>query len=84
MIKNSLILFVAFLAVSCSKHWQEFPALNMSYQTSKTIKERLEQDTVPWKDQIAAFDYSVIGNYQASLESWDHPEWRDFLGGYRR
>lgn len=41
------------------------------YRFSADIEQRLEKDTVPWKYQIGATEYSFGGFYQRALETWD-------------
>lgn len=41
------------------------------YRFSADIERRLEKDTVPWKYQIGATEYSFGGFYQRALETWD-------------
>ena len=31
----------------------------------------MEKDTVPWKYQSAAVDFSITGNYRKALQTWD-------------
>ncbi|MND64655.1 hypothetical protein [Solitalea canadensis] len=42
-----------------------------SYLFSSQIKKKLEKDSVNWKYQIAAWDYSFIGEYHEALKCWD-------------
>lgn len=41
------------------------------YKFSYDIETAIEKDTVPWKYQTGAAEYSFIGNYRKTLETWD-------------
>ena len=41
------------------------------YRFSIDIENAIEKDTVPWKYQIGANEYSFIGNYRKTREIWD-------------
>ncbi|CAA9200188.1 hypothetical protein [Flavobacterium collinsii] len=41
------------------------------YQFSKDISAKIEKDTVKWKYQTGATDYSISGYYKKALETWD-------------
>ena len=41
------------------------------YKFSEDIETKMEKDTVPWKTQIGATDYSISGNYKKALQTWD-------------
>ncbi|MDN4165906.1 hypothetical protein QWY31_10355 [Cytophagales bacterium LB-30] len=41
------------------------------YRYSMDIESSIEKDTVPWKFQTGANEYSFIGNYQKTRETWD-------------
>ena len=41
------------------------------YRFSVDIENAIEKDTVPWKYQIGANEYSFIGNYRKTRETWD-------------
>ena len=41
------------------------------YRFSIDIENAIEKDTVPWKYQIGANEYSFIGNYKKTRETWD-------------
>ena len=41
------------------------------YKSSIEIEKNLEKDTIPWKYQLAATDYSFIGNYAKLLETME-------------
>lgn len=41
------------------------------YKFSEDIETKMEKDTVPWKTQVGATDYSISGNYKKALQTWD-------------
>jgi len=41
------------------------------YKFSDDIEAYMQKDTVPWKGQIAATEYSISGNYKKALQTWD-------------
>jgi len=41
------------------------------YRFSIDVENSIEKDTVPWKFQIGANEYSFVGNYQKTRETWD-------------
>lgn len=41
------------------------------YQFSKDIDSKIEKDSVKWKYQTGATDYSISGYYKKALETWD-------------
>lgn len=42
-----------------------------TYQFSKDIATKIEKDTLPWRYQLGATDYSISEYYQKALETWD-------------
>ncbi|MDR0795405.1 MAG: hypothetical protein LBE79_05020 [Tannerella sp.] len=44
---------------------------NFEYRFSIDIDNAIEKDTVLWKYQMGANEYSFVGNYQKTLETWD-------------
>ncbi len=44
---------------------------NFKYRFSVDIDISIEKDTVPWKYQLGANEYSFIGNYRKTRETWD-------------
>lgn len=42
-----------------------------TYQFSKDIAAKIEKDTLVWKYQMGATDYSINGYYKQALETWD-------------
>lgn len=59
-----LLIFIAFLNLSAQTKKE-------IYKFSNDIKTQIEKDTVPWKYQMGAWDYSFSGYYQKALECWD-------------
>lgn len=43
-----------------------------NYKFSEDIEAKLKSDTVPWKGQLAATNYSISGNYKKALQAWDN------------
>ena len=41
------------------------------YRFSIDIENAIEKDTVPWKYQTGASEFSFVGNYQKTRETWD-------------
>jgi len=41
------------------------------YRFSIDVENTMEKDTVPWKYQMGANEFSFIGNYQKTRETWD-------------
>lgn len=41
------------------------------YQFSKDIETKIEKDTLSWKYQLGATDYSISEYYKKALETWD-------------
>ena len=41
------------------------------YKFSSEIEDKVEKDTVPWKHQFSASDYSTKGDYKNALIQWD-------------
>jgi hypothetical protein len=42
-----------------------------TYQFAQDIESTIQKDTVPWKYQLGATDYSISAYYQKALETWD-------------
>jgi hypothetical protein len=42
-----------------------------NYKFSEDIETKMEKDTVPWKTQVGATEYSISGNYKKALQTWD-------------
>jgi hypothetical protein len=41
------------------------------YKFSEDIEVKMKKDTVPWKTQVGATEYSISGNYKKALQTWD-------------
>lgn len=41
------------------------------YKFSEDIEAKMKKDTVPWKTQVGATEYSISGNYKKALQTWD-------------
>lgn len=42
-----------------------------TYQFSKNIENKIDKDTLPWKYQMGATDYSISEYYLQALKTWD-------------
>ena len=42
-----------------------------NYKFSNDIETKMQKDTVPWKTQVGATEYSISGNYKKALQTWD-------------
>ena len=42
-----------------------------TYQFSKDIETKIEKDTLSWKYQLGATDFSISEYYKKALETWD-------------
>lgn len=62
------ILCIAFLlaAVNTIAQSEKF-----EYRFSADIEKEIAKDTVSWKYQLGANEYSFIGNYKKTRETWD-------------
>lgn len=60
---NVIFLFTAVEVIAQSEKFE--------YRFSMDIESSIEKDTVPWKYQMGANEYSFIGNYQKTRETWD-------------
>jgi hypothetical protein len=47
------------------------------YKYKQQIDSVLINDTLSWKYQLGAYDYSIIGEYALALKTWDEPR-RDY------
>jgi len=61
------------LLVSCSETQITFERVKFDniYMSSDKIEQKLVTDSVPWKYQIAAFNYAKKGDYKNALRLWD-------------
>lgn len=66
--KLVLSTVLAFLALSMNSHAQTVKEI---YKFSEDIEIKMEKDTVPWKTQVGATEYSISGNYKKALQTWD-------------
>ncbi|MFC6996342.1 hypothetical protein [Rufibacter roseus] len=64
--KLLLALIVVFLLSFSVKAQTDQPP----YRLSAELQRQIEQDTVPWKMQKAAWAYSFMGDYPKALEAW--------------
>lgn len=59
-------IFIAILSLSLNAQNK-----NETYRFSKDIASDIEKDTLSWKHQIGATNYSISGYYKKALETWD-------------
>ena len=64
------MLFFCIFLICTTSHAQFGPTKDL-YMFSDSIQAKLERDTFPWKYQQAAFEFSLTGEYRASLEAWE-------------
>lgn len=62
-----------FFLISGCKNTQPIETITFqhTYKFQSAIKEKLDQDTVAWKHQLAASDFATSGDYRKALELWD-------------
>jgi len=65
-----LILFIS----GCREKLQftYIDSINFPYKFKSEINQQLKEDSEPWKHQLAAWDYSNIGEYTQTLITWDN------------
>lgn len=71
-----LVLLISSLFFSCTEHKKpelifKPISLDFPYKFNQEIEEKLANDTVSWKDQIAASDFATKGEYRNSMLQWD-------------
>lgn len=66
--KLTLTTVVVLFSMHINIHAQ---ATKQVYKFSEDIEAKMKKDTVPWKTQVGATDYSISGNYKKALETWD-------------
>jgi hypothetical protein len=62
------ILYVLFIMTALEVVAQ---SKKFEYRFSIDVENSIDKDTVPWKYQMGANEYSFIGNYQKTRETWD-------------
>lgn len=73
------ILLTSILGVFGCKESYEFQpieSISFPYKFKSEIADQLASSTESWKNQLAAWDYSYIGEYEQMLKTWDedrHP-----------
>ena len=67
------LLSLSFLLMTFNSAAQEFENIEfkVQYNFNSTIESNVEKDTVPWKYQMAAWEYSSKGDYFNALKKWD-------------
>jgi hypothetical protein len=43
------------------------------YKYKQQVDSIITNDTTPWRYQLCAYNYSIIGEYRLTLETWDEP-----------
>lgn len=66
--KLSLTIVLVFFSININLQAQVKKEV---YKFSEDIETKMEKDTVPWKTQVGATDYSISGNYKKALQTWD-------------
>ncbi|WP_312553950.1 hypothetical protein [Empedobacter brevis] len=62
------LISIAFLLITISGRAQ---SEDFVYRFSTDIEKVIAKDTVSWKYQLGANEYSFIGNYKKTRETWD-------------
>ena len=65
-----LLIFPVFLSCKNDPICESI-SLSVPYKTSKQIAKMIEESDQPWIYQLAAWEYSYIGDYQKMAETWD-------------
>jgi len=65
---NTRCLSILFLLTTLNVVAQ---SKKFEYRFSIDVENSIEKDTVPWKYQMGANEYSFVGNYQKTRETWD-------------
>jgi hypothetical protein len=66
--KLTLTTVFVFLSFSINLNAQTSKEI---YKFSEDIEAKMKKDTVPWKTQVGATEYSISGNYKKALQTWD-------------
>ena len=66
--KNALSVPILIFLISMNLNAQTKKEI---YKFKEDISNKLEKDTVPWRFQSAAVDYSISGAYIKALQTWD-------------
>ena len=66
--KNTLTIFLIVLISTIKLSAQLKKEI---YNFSSDINSKIEKDTLPWKFQMGAFDYSFSEYHKKALETWD-------------
>lgn len=66
--KNTLSIFLIVIISTIKLSAQE---KKENYKFSNDISSKIEKDTLPWKYQMGAFDYSFGEFHKKALETWD-------------
>lgn len=69
MMKFKAIILISSLVAICSTSFAQ--NANDFYRFAEDIENEILQDTLWWKYQTGAVNYSISGNYKKALETWD-------------
>jgi len=69
ILKTRKIFALVLMSLACNIVFGQIKLYNYKQQ----IDSVLVNDTLPWKYQILAYNYSLIGEYKLMLETWDEP-----------
>ncbi len=71
--KLLVIQLVLTIGISCTNNQRTIKEIDYktTYKFSSEIEDKVRKDTVPWKHQIAAADYTTKGDYKNALIQWD-------------
>ncbi|MEZ7497960.1 hypothetical protein QO200_04335 [Flavobacterium sp. Arc3] len=66
--KQALAILICIILISIEMNAQNKKEI---YKFSEDISNKLQKDTVPWRFQYAAVDFSISGNYIKALQAYD-------------
>ncbi|UQD56926.1 hypothetical protein [Flavobacterium sp. K5-23] len=66
--KQALTILLFILSISIEMNAQKNKEI---YKFSEDINNKIEKDTVPWRYQVGATEFSINGNYKKALQTWD-------------
>lgn len=68
---NTLIKFTLLILILVLSDKLTAQNKKETYQFSKDIQTKIESDTLPWRFQLGATDFSISEHYTKALETWD-------------
>ena len=66
-----LVVLLGLLGCTTTKREIEKIEFTTAYKFSTAIEDKVATDTVPWKYQVSASDYSLKGDYKNAMRHWD-------------